>query len=237
MANTAHNRNFSTEDWQVSVVNNTAGVIASGRDVKVMIYQALSDCNAGKGFSSPWFVVDIPSPGRVGPIRFPKEVHFGALDSPDGIIPRLTGPVGVEYGQNINIVQHDPQNPPEIQIGVSQADNEITATSLSGNVKPLELALYKSERKLVSYKQVNPNEEVRFSLEPALYIVEVKSIGGGSDFEASSQESTKRATKIVLSEDKVDIKIEITKRLTGQLDFSEIPWNYNWTLDNINRLI
>ena len=208
------------KDWQVTIINNTEGETKPGREVTIMLYQALSDPTVGKCYSSAWFVKHISSPGRIGPIPIPKKAQFGALDKPDGI-PRLAGPINVEGGQNVNIVYKDPDHPPKIEItGEAQSNKEIKITSASGNAKALDVALYKHDKKLVSFKNVNPSEQVGFLLEPVLYIVDVdQTVSQGDDFQANVHAS--RATTIKLSEEKLDVNIEITQMENGELHFSE----------------
>ena len=208
--------------WQITIINNTKRETKPGREVNVMLFQALSHSTVGKSYSSAWFVEITSPPGRIGPIPFPKKAQFGVLDKPNGI-PRLTGPYNVEGGQNVNIVYKDPHHPPKIEIsGEAQSNKEIKVTSASGNAKALDVALYKRDKKLVCFKDVNPNQQVGFLLEPVLYIVDVdETVSQGDDFEVSVHAS--RATKIKLSEDKVDVEIEITQRASGQLDFTELP--------------
>jgi hypothetical protein len=79
----------------------------------------------------------------------------------------------------------------------------------------------KCDKKLVSFKDLKPNQEVGFLLEPAIYIVDVgDNVSEGDDFLVSVHAS--RATKIVMSEEKRDVKIEITQTENEQLHFSEI---------------
>ena len=212
---------YLRKDWQVTVINNTKGEAKPGREATIMLFQVLSGDTIDKGYSSAWLVERISSPGRVGPIPFPKKAKFGALDTRDGI-SRLTGPFDVECGQIVSIIHQDPEHPPKIEISGEPNDTkDLKVTNASGNAKALDVALYKCDKKLVSFKDLKPNQEVGFLVEPAIYIVDVgDNVSEGDDFLVSVHAS--RATKIVMSEEKRDVKIEITQTENEQLHFSEI---------------
>ena len=209
-------------DWQITLFNEVNDEAESGKDVSVMIFQAAHDTSS---YCSAWCLVNVPSPGRVGPIQLPKKAKFGVLDKTEDDIPRLSGPVDVEFGQYANVFQTNLEHGAKIKIdGDPQPDNTIKATNSKGNVQSLEMALYKNGNKLVSYKDVVPNTSVSFLLEPEIvYVTDGTNIIKGCDFKASDE--IQKATKFSLSSDKLDVCIKITRKSSGQLDFSEQELN------------
>ena len=211
---------FSTQlDWNIYLFNE---IKQSTTDARVMIFQVLSaPLRVDNSYSTAWLVVEAPSPGRVGPIKLPKSVQFGVLDKTEHDIARLAGPDSVKFGQTIDVVQLNPDDGPKIEInGNEEPGKKITATNNKGNAKSLEMALFKSDRKLVTYKNVVPNTSVSFLLESeVIYVADGTNVIEGQDFNANDE--IERATKFSLA-NKQDLKIEITRKASGELEFSEM---------------
>ena len=206
-------------DFKISVVNNTASPNVPGRHVNVMLFQTEPDPLITDSYSTAWKVDDIQSPGTLGPITLPEKVQFAVLDTtPDGT-PRTTGPKDVEFGQIINVTQKKSADAPKISIsGDAQPNKEIKVTNLSGNNKPLEMALFKNGRKLVSFKGVIPGNAVYLNVKPVIYIANLDGIIQGTDFEAANQAA--KSTEFQLQADVPNVQIQITQLPSGQLQFS-----------------
>ena len=206
-------------DWRITLFNEVKNDPESAKDVSVMIFQAADETDS---YSSAWCLLKIPSPGRVGPIKLPKKVQFGVLDKIEDDIPRLSGPVDIEFGQHANVVQKNEEHGAQIMIEAdSQPGKEIKATNSKGNVQSLEMALYKNSKKLVSFKDVVPNTSVSFLLQPeVVYVIDGANIAKGEDFKASDE--IDKATKFSLTSDKLDVNIKITRKSSGELEFSEL---------------
>ena len=205
--------------WQITLFNEVNNEQESGEDVSVMIFQANHDANS---YSSAWWLVNVPTPGRVGPIELPKIVQVGVLDKIEDDIPRLSGPADIKFGQHADVVQKNEEHGAEIMIDRdSKPGKEIMVTNCKGNVKSLEMALYKSGKKLVSYKDVVPNTVVSFLLQPdVVYVTDGANLTKGYEFKASDE--INKATKFSLSPYKLDINIKITRKPSGELEFSEL---------------
>ena len=206
-------------DWRITLFNEVKNDPESAKDVSVMIFQAADETDS---YSSAWCLLKIPSPGRVGPIKLPKKVQFGVVDKIEDDIPRLSGPKDIEFGQHANVVQKNEEHGAQIMIeGDSQPGKEIKATNSKGNVQSLEMALYKNGKKLVSFKDVVPNTSVSFLLQPeVVYVIDGANIAKGEDFKASDE--IDKATKFSLTSDKLDVNIKITRKSSGELEFSEL---------------
>ena len=75
-----------------------------------------------------------------------------------------------------------------------------------GNAKPLEMALFKDGRKLISFKKVRPADAVYLAVEPAIYIADVDgSVKEGDDFKAVVQ--AEKSTVFKLFPDKTKVTI------------------------------
>ena len=90
-----------------------------------------------------------------------------------------------------------------------------------GNHKPLEFALYKNGKKILSYKGVTPNEAVYLSVKPTIYIAEVKkgSTKIGDDFKALVQSDS--ATQFDLFPAKKVVNIGVFQKETKELYFKQ----------------
>jgi hypothetical protein len=206
-------------DFQISVVNKTGSSNVPGKHVNVMLFQTEPDPLIAESYSTAWKVDDIQFPGTLGPITLPEKVQFAVLDTtPDGD-PRTTGPVEVEFGQIINVTQKKSADAPKISVsGEQQPNKEIKVTNLSGNVKKMEMALFKNGRKLVSFKDVIPGNAVYLNVKPVIYIANIDGIVQGSDFLAANQAA--KSTEFALQADVPSVTIQITQLPSGQINFS-----------------
>ena len=206
-------------DFKISVVNKTGSPNVPGKHVNVMLFQTEPDPLITNSYSTAWKVDDIQYPGKLGPITLPERVQFAVLDkTPDGD-DRTTGPMDVEFGQIINVTQKTSADAPKISVsGDPQPQKEIKVTNVGGNVKPLEMALFKNGRKLVSFKTVIPGNAVYLNVKPVIYIANVDQIVEGQDFEAVNQAA--KSTKFALQADVPVVTIKITQLPSGQVQFS-----------------
>ena len=206
-------------DFKISVVNNTGSPNVKGRHVNVMLFQTEPDPLIANSYSTAWKVDDIQYPGKLGPIDLPEKVQFAVLDTtPDGD-SRTTGPIDVQFGQTIEVTQKRAAAAPKINIGGdAQPNKEIKVTNLAGNIKSLELALFKNGRKLVSFKDVVPGNAVNLNVKPVIYIANLDGVVQGADFEAANQAA--KSTAFHLQAGVPDVTIQITQEASGQLNFS-----------------
>mgnify|MGYP002803398365 CR=1 FL=1 len=206
-------------DFKISVVNNTKSSEIPGKHVNVMLFQIKPDPLTVDSYSTAWEVNDIQSPGEIGPILLPEKVQFAVLDTTPAGAPRTTGPKDVKFGQIINVTQTNRADAPEISIsGGTEAKKEIKVTNVGGNAQPLEMALFKNGRKLVSFKDVIPGNAVFLAVKPVIYIANVEGIVQGEDFKAANQAA--KSTPFQLEADVPDVNIQITQRPSGQIQFS-----------------
>ena len=206
-------------DFNISVTNNTNSSDIPGKHVNVMLFQTKPDPLTADSYSTAWEVNDIQSPGLIGPILLPEKVQFAVLDTTRAGAPRTTGPMDVKFGQIINVTQTNADDAPEISIsGGTQPKKEIKVTNVGGNAKPLEMALFKDGRKLVSFKDVDPGNAVFLAIKPVIYIANVEGIDQGEDFKAVNQAAA--STPFQLEADVPDVNIQITQLPSGQIKFS-----------------
>ena len=93
-----------------------------------------------------------------------------------------------------------------------------------GNAKPLEMALYKDEDKLISYKNVRPVDTVTLAIKPAIYIAGVERLFR-EDVNFESFIHAEKATMFKLSPLKPNITISIKKLSSGEVQFKDALMN------------
>ena len=134
---------------------------------------------------------------------------------------RLTGPFEVRFGETALVSHRNLMDVPQV---TSKSSNSFQKDSLKvinekGNVRPLEFALYKKEAKLVSYKDVLPNNEVLFSpVQPAIFIMK-RPASHHIQYEFKAVDMMKQATRIELHPSRSHVMIRIYKKWNNELEF------------------
>ena len=161
-------------DWKITVFNNTDSSGLEPVTVDFMLFQTVPELTTNS-WSSAWEVAEVGYKGQVGPITLPEKVEFCVLDESYGT-PRKTGPFPVSFGQVIEVKQESKDSSPEISQSSENPpkDGEIKVVNAKGNPKPLEFALYKNGKKLLSYNSVPSADSVYLSVKPTIYIAQVQ---------------------------------------------------------------
>lgn len=209
-------------EWNITIHNLTGEGGLPARSVQVMLFQSVPDKMIVDSRSTAWHIADIQYPGSLGPIKLPAEVKFFALDKTSGL-SRATGPFDANFGQIIEVTQKKKENAPSVAVsGEKQPQGEIKVTNMGGNAQALEMALYKSGKKIVSFKDVNPGQAVYLAVKPVLYIADIegKRIVTGDDFEAVVQAA--QSTPIPLNAALPEVVIGIKQKPTRELFFEKI---------------
>ncbi|CAB4044083.1 Hypothetical predicted protein [Paramuricea clavata] len=205
-------------DFKITIENKTGDSGTPGRHVKVMLFQTLPDPLKANSYSTAWKVEDVQYPGSLGPITLPEKVEFFVIDQ-TADNPRTSGPFNVKLGDEVDVTQTDAASAPNaIKVG-SQPKGGIKVNNKAGNAQPLEMALFKNGRKIVSFKDVRPADSVYLDIKPVIYIADIDDIVEGDDFEATTQAT--RSTKFQLFPGNPRVKIQITELGTRELVFSK----------------
>ena len=220
----AHTGNSSTGEWNITVLNQTGAEGLPGDVVDFVLFQTELNPSSCNDCSSIWKIAEVGYPGKIGPIRLPSKVEFCVIDESYGNI-RQSGPIPVNFGETISIVQKNPDDAPIVSsvklTNEEASEGTIDVTNERGNAKPLEMAFYKDGDKLISYKNVRPADTVTLVIKPAIYIAHVErgSFVKGTNFESFIH--GEKATMFKLSPVKPDITISIKQLSSGELQFEE----------------
>ena len=209
-------------EWNITISNLTGQPDPPGETVEFMLFQTEPDPLVVNSYSSAWKAVEVQYPGKIGPVVLPSSVSFSVLDEVEGL-PRQTGPIPVKFGQQIEVTQKTKAAPPSAKVlGTPQPKGEIKVTNKDGNVQPLEFALYKDGKKVVSYKSVAPADAVYLDIKPVIYIADIdgSSIKEGTDFKADAQAA--KSTPFELYPDIPDIAIGIKQLPSGEIEFVKL---------------
>lgn len=207
-------------EWNITMVNKTGDGGHPHKNVDFMLFQIPPDKLAIDSWTNAWKVAEVGYPGNVGPIVLPTKVQFYVIDRTYSN-PRTTGPFDAKFGQTLSVAQKKADDAPIVSITSEKAaEGEIKVVNEVGNAKPLEMALYKNGRKLLSFKDVRPADAVYLAVEPAIYIADVDgSVKEGVDFKAVVQAA--KATQFQLFPDKTKVTILIKQLGSGELQFVE----------------
>ena len=209
-------------DWKITVTNKTDSTGLDPVTVDFMLFQTVPELTI-ESWSSAWHVAEVGYKGQVGPIKLPVKVEFYVLDESYGNT-RKTGSFPVSFGQAIEVKQEDKDASPVIQQSSENPpkDGEIKVVNAKGNPKPLEFALFKNGKKILSYKGVSPNEAVYLSVKPTIYIAQVQkgSMRIGDDFKAKVQSDS--ATQFGLFPAKPVVNIGVFQKPTKELYFKQL---------------
>ena len=209
-------------DWKITVFNNTDSTGLDPVTVDFMLFQTVPELTI-ESWSAAWEVAEVGYKGEVGPIILPVKVEFYVLDESYGN-PRKTGPFPVSFGQAIEVKQENKDASPEISQSSENPpkDGEIKVVNAKGNPKPLEFALYKNGKKILSYKGVPPADSVYLSVKPTIYIAQVQkgTTRIGDDFKALVQSDS--ATQFGLFPDKLVVNIGVFQKPSKELYFKQL---------------
>lgn len=209
-------------EWNITIENLTGQGGTPPKHVEFMLFQTKPDPLDVDSYSSAWKVADVQYPGTVGPIVLPSSVSFYVLDKAGGL-PRETGPYPVQFGQEIVVTQKNKAAAPSVAVsGTPQPNGNIKVTNKSGNAQPLEMALYKEGKKVVSYKDVAPANAVYLNIKQSLYIANIdgSSIKEGDDFKAVVQAA--KSTEFKLFDNILVVNIGIKQLPTGEIEFVKL---------------
>jgi hypothetical protein len=222
--------------WDITLSNRT------GSKVDVMVFQTVPDSFIYGSYFAAWKVENTPDPGNIR-LELPETFEFYVIDYL-GEDERQTGPFQVKYGDEVKVSQPTAANSPTVTINFDEniPKDRIKVINLNGNAQPLEMALFKKDRKLVFYKNIEPNAFVFLAIKSSVYMAAVGGVKPGQEFRKDSflgleiQSSSFPVHKIVhsdeivgysvpaefkLLEEKPVMKIQITKKSTGEYVLSE----------------
>ena len=111
--------------------------MAPGEVVDFVLYQTELDPSSCNNCSSIWKIAEVRYPGKIGPIRLPSKVEFCVIDESYGNI-RQSGPIPVNFGETISIVQKKPDDAPTVKLTDEEApQGKINVINEGGNAKTL----------------------------------------------------------------------------------------------------
>ena len=136
---------------------------------------------------------------------------------------RVTGPFEIKFGETATFVQKNVTDVPKVTQNSSNnfQNDRLKVINEKGNVRPLEFALYKKEAKLVSYKDVRPNNDVLFStVQPVIFIMK-RPVSHHIEYEFRAVDMMKQVKKIELHPSKPHVVIRIYKKHNSELEFEQ----------------
>ena len=162
--------------WKIRLLNTT------GMNVDVMVFQVVPNSFIHRSCFTAWSVANQPSPGNTG-LELPETFEFCVIDY-FGDQERQTGPYEVKYGYEVKISQPNAEYAPTVTCKFNEniPQDRIKVCNLKGNAQPLEMALFKNGRKMVFYKDVQPNGYEFMAIKRSVYMAVVSGVKPGQEF-------------------------------------------------------
>ncbi len=208
--------------WKIRVTNR------SGSKINVMIFQTVPNDLMTDSYCTAWRVVDAPHPGNFD-VELPETFDFYVIDQQNGG-ERKSGPYSVYYGQEVEVLQKNAAEPPTVTVKFNEyvPKDQIKVTNLADNAQPLEMALFKKDSEMVSYKGIVPNTFLYMAIKPTVYMVVVSGVKQGQEFLTYSIVHSDGQMKFIMSvpaefellRSKFAMNIEITKKPSGEYVFT-----------------
>ncbi|XP_076823129.1 uncharacterized protein LOC143469349 isoform X1 [Clavelina lepadiformis] len=142
-------------------------------------FQTETEPDDVESYVTPWVGAQIAeAPASVGPIKIPSDFEIAVIDTaPGGFgLMRTTGPFYAEAGDVWEVdVPADDGSSPEMYYheGMETDDGSIMLYANVTNAKKIEVAVFKSGRKLFSRRGIKPGESINIQIKPAIYLLEV----------------------------------------------------------------
>ena len=102
-------------EWNITALNQTGAQRLPGEVVDFVLFQTQPDPSLCNDCSSIWKIAEVGQPGKIGPIRLPSKVEFCVIGESYGNI-RQSGPVLVNFGETISIIQKKPDDAPTVRL-------------------------------------------------------------------------------------------------------------------------
>ena len=208
--------------WKIRLLNRT------GMNVNVMVFQVVPKSFLYGSYFTAWSVINQPNPGNIH-VELPETFEFYVIDY-FGDQERQTGPFLVKYGYEVKISQRNAAKAPTVTCNLNEniPQDRIKVLNLTGNAQPLELALFKNKRKIVFYKDVQPNAFEFMAIKPSVYMAVVSGVKQDQEFQTISYfnnvlnlGSYSEPSEFQLLEDKLVMDIIITKKPSGEYVFTQ----------------
>ena len=209
--------------WKITLTNRT------GLNVDVMVFQVVPDSYQQGSYFTAWRVTNQPNPGNTH-VELPETFEFYVIDYQFGDQERQTGPFQVKYGYEVKISQPNAATSPNVTCKLNEdiPQDRIKVINLKGNAQPVEIALFKKDRKMVFYKDVPPDAFAYMAIKPSVFMSVVQGVKPGQEFETTSFLDGEpilgfysAPVEFQLFETKPVMNITITRKQTGEYVFTQ----------------